>query len=594
MPIPCWVRPLLKLIKLFILMRRIVYVLSLGFACLAGNTYAQVFNNNYYFSPSDLPNYSDLTTVKATELVNEEEIMTVGYAVEPTSTGSIHDIVIVKTKSSNGAVIWANRYGLEGHDEKAFGLTVSYDGKHVIVVGTAQSELSRTDWNALVMKVEISSGNVIWSNQYGTGDEYQEFRMVQRSFDSFTTNRPTYTIVGSSTQPAQKAVLYAVAVHETGVLRWSNLYLENSAFDPLPYDLAFTMVRNWDKNFIITGTRYQDNNPTKIFTIGISPATGAMTDKYIDYNIDRRDHFEGGICTIDLGSASDFQGYGLTFTTVKPEVESGVDEAISVVVLDKNREPLRTYLYWQEGHQYNNGLSIYQNTEDLKALNVYTSTYRSRYNPGFLSTHIDGTVNYFYKFNVGESKTATAMEQNKLGYTAKALHADGDNGFLLARLAPSGKTECLEEQRMRREDRETRFRYREYFEREYGKEDKRTIKVEEVHGKMKACDGSFGQEFKTDELVSSGVSGSDVYSMYPNPLTADQATLQLTCTVEDAQQVEITIYNALGQQSLRQLETLVSGLNQLSLDASGLSTGVNLVTVRSGGKLVYQNTVIKE
>lgn len=568
-------------------------VLSLGLFGLVGATSAQVFNNNYYFPDP----YYDITTVKATELVNEDEIITVGFAPEPNFNGK-SDIVLVKTKSSNGNVIWAFRYGLENLDERGYGLTVSYDEKHVIVAGTAerQPEINETvpDWDALVMKIEISTGNVIWSARYGTYGNYQDLKMVERS-NVNTTNRPTYMLVGSSSLPNLKSVLYAISIFDNGALQWSNIYLEASIIEPRINDFAYTMVQNHEQNFIVTGTRYEDFEPSKIFTIGINPVNGALSDKYIDYSIEGRDHYEGAICNIDLDG--DIY-YGLAFTTRKPDVENGVDEAISVAVLDKYREPVRAYLYWQEGHQYNNGLSIYQSTESPKWLDVYTNTFRSTYNPGFLNIEISGTVNYFLKYNASQfenNKYATAMEQTKYGYTAKALHNDGQYGFMLAGLKPTGKTECAEEQKMNQTDREIKFKYRPYDPYTFGEVAKREIKVNEVHGKKLTCDGMDGQVFKnngaTDDL--SPLENS-AFRVYPNPLNAHQGELKLDYNLGETQRVEITVYNALGQQTYYQAHTLVSGSNQLSLETNVLSSGVNLITVRSGGNLLYQEKVIMD
>jgi len=573
-------------------MKRYVLALALIFSGFAG--FSQ-FNNNYYFSPNTHPNYSDLTTVKATALVNSDEIMTVGYAREAGSNFR-HDIIIMKTKSSNGSVIWAKSYGLEDLDEKGYGLTVSYDKRHIIVAGTAQDKDNPTDWNALAMKINISTGNVVWSTQLGKVGEYQEFRMVERTYPGpFLPLLTTYTLVGfSSLENQVKAVIYAAAVSDfNGAQIWANLYLEANTF-PKVTDLSFNMVRNPENNFIISGTRYVDQKPSDIFTVGINPFTGALSDKYIRYDVEEKDHYEGSICTVKI---DDFNGYGLAFTTRDPNVDLGVGEAITVMLLDKERTPINTNHYWQPGHSVNRGLSIYQSTVQIKTFDVYTNTVRTTNNPGFLNVDVDGPENYFLKYNkqeVANNKYPTAMVQAKFGYTAKALHRNGENGFLLARLNPDGKTECAKEEDIKRDKREAKFETRDYSDFDYGDDKKRDIKVKEVHGKMEKCDGTGGTSFKYAVAEAAEETEATSFEVYPNPVSANETNFTLNYQVAASQAVEIEVYNTLGQRIYVSKTTLTGGANQLLIDANNLSVGINLVIISNEGGVLHQAKVMKQ
>ncbi len=566
-----------------------------AFTLFALASVGQVFNNNYFFSPNSDPDYSDRSTLKATELVSPDEIMTVGYVREPGSNTRF-DIIIVKTKSSNGAVIWANRYGLEDLDEKAFGLTLSYDKKHIIVAGTAQDKENPTDWNALAMKVEISSGNVVWSTQHGKAESYQEFRMVEQAYPGpFFPSQPTYLFVGSTSIDNQlKSALYAAAIFDfNGARQWSNIYLETNLF-PKVNDLSFGMVRNnINNNFIVSGTRYEDNLPSDIFTVGINPFTGVLTDKYIRYDVDQRNHYEGAICNV---SVSGFTGFGLAFTSRDPGVASGINEAITVLLLNQDRKAIRANHYWQSGHPNNLGLSIYQSTLELKTFDVYTSTIRNTNNPGFLNVDLDGPINYFLKYNRSEfsnDKYPTALVRTKLGYTAKALHLNtNENGFLLAGTQPDGKTECAEEEPINRKEREAKSEAREYKEFDFGDDKKREIEKKEVNGKWAQCDGTGGGTFKNDDIA--GFESAVEFSVYPNPITSDESDLRIAYTIEESAMVDVEVYNSLGQMVFTGREMLNAGGDQLSLDASKLSSGMNMIILRSGNQVVYQSKVIKK
>jgi len=552
-----------------------------------------VFNNNYYFSPLALPNYTDVTTIKATELVNADEIITVGYAFEPGSQTS-RDIVIVKTKSSNGAVIWANSYGLSDLDERAYGLTVTYDGKNVIVVGTAQNKDVPTDWNGLAMKVDIATGAVVWSYQYGKIDEYQELRMIQRTFDGpIVPLNPTYMMVGTSSYKDVKSVLYAVSIFDNGGQQWADIYLDGSTYPDI-FDYAFTMVKNPFKKFIICGTRYDNtgSSASRIFTMGIDPTTGSVSDKYIDYTIDDRPHFEGAICNVAI---DDFVGYGLAFSSRKSGVDTDVDAAITVMLLDKDRLPINTNFYWQKEHKENFGLSIYQSTEEIKTFDVYTSMYKEIFKPGFLNVEVTGAINYFLKYNadLSDSKYATAMVRTKYGYTAKALHYDGDDGFMLAGATPTGKTDCAAEEEIYRKEVDAKYDSFDYKADAFGDVEKREVKVVDVHGKVKSCDGLFGQAFKQGAVSEASVEANS-FHVYPNPMASNQNEVKLVYNLEQGQRVEISIYNALGQQVYRQFATLTSGSNQLPITINNMSPGVNFIVVRNGADVLYQYKIIKE
>lgn len=557
---------------------------------------AQVFNTNYVFPSSSIPDYQDRTTLKATELVNDEEIITVGFALEPTSN-SKNDLILTKTKAANGAVIWANRYGLSGFDEKGFGLTLSYDKKHVIVAGTAEDPDNPGDWNALAMKVEISTGNVIWATQHGEKDSYQEFRMVEQTFTGpFFPSLPTYFFVGRTSIANQvRSVIYASGIFDfNGTEQWANLYID-AELHPNVNDLAFQMVRdNENKNYMIAGTRYVSNQPSDLFTFGINPANGAISDKYIWYDVDEKNQYEGAICNQII---SNFKGFGLAGTTRNPGVALGVDEAITVLWLNNDRSVLNAHYYWQEGHNSNKGLSIYQNTEELKTFDVYTSTTRNITSPGFLNVDVNGPINYFLNYDMDvniDDFNPTAMVRTKYGYTAKALHANPQNGYKLAGLAPNGRTECAYEEKMDIKEQKFKFDSREYKDDQFGDDAKRKMEIIDIHGKWIFCDGSDGGPFKRSIGESIETATAGTFSAYPNPLNSDQSEFTIAYDLEESSQVSIEVYNALGQRVFSNVETLNAGGDQISISSDLFSSGVNLVVLRSGSDIVYQQKVIKE
>lgn len=568
--------------------------------CLCGTAFGQIYSNNYYFSSSTLPNYRDVTTVKATEQVSSTENITVGYARESTSSFS-NDIVVVKTNVSDGTVVWAKRYGVSGKDERGFGLDVTYNGQDIIVVGSAQNGSGTTfDRNAFAMRLQILTGNVVWSNEYGTIGTGEEWRMIEKTYglsSSVEPAAPTYFLAGSSSTNNQKSIIYTGAIFENGTAQYLRRYQEVFSSNAV-HDFAYTMVRNKSRNFILAGTRYESTQPSRIFTIGISPLNGNVTDRYLFYGVGTDSHYGGGIDQLTFTRSAQ-EAFALTFTTSNPQVETGVSTAITVMLLNQDREPKWINYYWQKEHRLNYGYSIYQNAQDEKRLSVYTNNIKTRYNPGFLSLNLDdGAVNYYVKYNlqdVNDNKFATAMVETPNGYLAKALHRDGDNGFTLAALNAFGRTRCAGTELIEKKERKPSVAKRTYLPSSYGTTVLRKVDKISVHGKAERCDGTGGYSFRlaaTNTDATEVVESEETFHVYPNPVARDGGNLNLSYTLVSDRSVEISVFNALGQQTASRQVALSVGSQVLELENSLLSPGLNLVTVRSEGEVLFQARVV--
>lgn len=576
-------------------MRRFVFTASMALVCLCGTAFGQIYNNNYYFSPNSLPNYTDVTTVKATEQVNSEEVITVGFAREPLNNLR-NDIVVVKTKATSGVVIWAHRYGLKDLDERAYGLDLTYNGKDIIVVGSAQDKDNPTDWNALAMRIELSTGNVLWSGQYGATGTREEWRTVEKVYGPFTPFAPTYFLAGSTSSNNQKSILYAGAIFENGSTQYLNRYDEVFASN-FSSDFAYTMVKNKENNFILTGTRYEDTQPSRIFTLGINPFNGSVSDKYLFYGVDTDNHYGGAIDELFVGND---RAYALAFTTGNPGVDNNVRSAITVMLLNEDREPKWVNYYWRDKHSRNVGLAIFQNQVEEKLLNIYNGTYKDDHTPGFLSVDLsDGDVNYFIKYNTAvqnNSKFATSMVEAtdfSFGYLAKGLHRDGENGFMLASLGEYGRTECADTDLMNKKERQPSVAKRTYNPSSYGTIRKRKLDKEQVHGKAEECDGTNGYSFRLAATEATEiVETAETFHAYPNPLARDGGNLQLAYTILTEKAVEVSVFNALGQQTALRNVALSAGSQVLELENNLLSPGLNLVTVRSEGEVLFQARIM--
>jgi len=508
-------------------MKHLLIALLTGLNCIA--CFGQ-FNKNYSIS---IDSYKDAPTIKATKLVNEEEIMTVGYAKEAESKENVNDIVIIKTKQEDGKVIWAKKYGLDGLDEKGFGLTVSYDKRHIIVCGSAQNRSSRTDWNALVMKINISTGDVVWSSQLGEIRHNEEFRMVEKSYANQAAVvgvSGTYMLVGSNSYYEDKKTLYAASVYDhNGSSQWSNYYANRNTLDNID-DFAFSMVQAYANQFYICGTR-KDEDKSRIFTLRINPYAGNLTYSYVLIHVNNlyrnnMNQYGGAICKVNW-SRSPQIGFAIACTSTDPQVGRGgfVEEAITMLILDQKGKSEYGGLYWERAYKGNRGLSVYQSSikQRQHTLDVYTNTFNETYQPGFMNINISGTVNYFQKYDDSEGfddKLPTSMVKNQYGYTAKVLNTNPEQGsrFQLAQLGQDGRTACMREENMLYQPVETEEELIEYVTTAYSRSSERAMESKDIEVRAGGCGG---EEVEVERAEStqkfSKMNSLSEISVHPNP-----------------------------------------------------------------------------
>ena len=608
-------------------MKKILLATAITMSLGIGVVSAQIFNKNYLYKPT----YQDLATVKATEQVNDREIITVGFIPENEISSSEevytqNDAIIVKT-DQDGNVIWSLRYGLPNLDERAHGLDVTYDGKHVIVVGMAETPVitpeppSTRTRNVLAFKINIATGNVVWSNTYGTTDGTENGFMIEKvfsfPFNDVLENRvpALYTIVGTATNSEAKDPfqrIYAVSIIDNGFQWWGKRYVAGGSGLPILYNTPFTFVRTPERNWMVAGTRWEINRPSNIFTMGINPFDGSITDKFVHYNVNNGYSNGGAITAVNDNLTT---GYALAFSTYggfsSPEPDPLLwQNKITVLRLNKDRKPIWTNFYWQPENNANTGLSIYQaRIPAFTALfDIYVGTTTNQTSkPGFARLNNNGSVNYFYKYNkfglVRSNHNATAMVQSSTGYVQKSLYnrnnQDPDRGFSMAQTDFNGKTWCVDDEKLERREVKTEVESEAYEPVNYGVSQVRPLRVSRVEPIVTNCFFKVAEPAKTAEQMDADSESqafdllSDV-SVFPNPLEQNQDNFTLRYQSPGQQAVELKVFNTVGQLVLSERVNLNEGPNELNVDATGLSTGLNLVTISIAGQVLHTIKVIKK
>lgn len=567
--------------------------------CSVGSFGQILFGKNHHFNPNTYPEYTNEASSKSIELINSNEIMTVGY-VKEFGFNSKHDILLTKVDAVTGAVIWTKKYGQPGVDEKAFGLTLGFDGQHIIVAGTVEGIGSefRLTRAALAMKVNTSTGKVVWATECGQLHEDQEFRMVERNSGSPSTSQSQvpfmYTLVGSSTilNGASK-VIYAACIFDfNGAQHWGRVYRTFlSSQIPGHSDVPTTMVRNEQDNLIITGTRYELNSFSKIFTIGIDASSGSLSDKYVRYAISDRNSYAGGICNVKVGSTT---SYGLVFTTQSPKLKvKGINEAVTVIHLDQACKPINSRYYWVPGRSKNQGLSIFQSKVNDNDFFVYLNSKNNTNNPGILRTNLNGNTVSYIHMDVADKK-GTYMLQTSAGYFFKATAQGFQNGFLFNRSLNDGRSFCSYTDGIDDYDVTVSNSSYPYTAQLFGDDSKREVTLVNIPTSTTECTFSGGASLREASEASGDATAADFFKVFPSPISENQSTVQLQYRIENQQVVTIQLFNALGQRVLEEQRTLKSGENQLSLDSQVLSSGINLMVISSADGVLFSTKLLKQ
>jgi len=594
-------------------------LLTLLIACLISPAIAQTYNFNYMAA-----GYADAQSVESSLVVNGNELITVGHVPESISASFPQktDILVVKT-DLNGNVLWSQRYGGNNISERGNALEITYDGLHVIVVGTAErpgiiSDPANPNFDVLAFKVKISNGRVIWANHYGQTVGREEGFMIEKAID-FTLDPnpstlvpPLYTIVGSSVGTTTEGFerIYAVGILDNGTQFWAKRYLNGNNFPFFSVrPTSFTRTAN---RLILAGIVSEVNRPTRVFTYGIDVYSGALTDKFVRYEIPAGYNANGVAI-----SRSVFSGYGLAFTLSSfngnclSTVTSALADKIAVISLNSNRKVLWGNTYYQGNNNAQGGVGIDPFVAPLNnygftvAANTRSTTGINR--AAFLQVDLfNGNVVQFRKYNTFTFTNSQHVANSMIpafggGYYIKSLYkTTSGTGYSVSRVDPNGYAPCSNVESIAR----CGF-----------KSEGKTVKFEPVNAGNRTfkylpqsflnvpINGCFlstehdgpGEETIVNDGKSLTAGSITNATVYPSPLSASAATFTVKFDT-DLYEVPATIrvVNALGQEVLTERLDLISGTNQLELDATLLSKGLHIVTVMTEGQVLHQLKLIKE
>lgn len=586
-------------------MKRIGFTISMALLCLIGPAIGQTYNNHYAISSTDLINYVSNPLNETTRPIDPETNITIGFAGQVDNPRS-NDIIVMKTKAESGIVIWAKRYGLKNINEQANSFEISYDGKDIIVVGTAENKDNPSDQNALAMRIGIQDGLVKWAAEYGMPGVYEEWILIEKSSKGPSIGIPTYFLAGRTLESNNSWKIYSGAIYDDGGAKflksYAGNYWGNQGSTP-PSNFVSSMVQNKTGNFIIAGTTYESGGVGRLFTVGVNPSIGSLTDAYTTYGANNVTPFiniysSPSITKVSIGRV---ERYAMSFTVTFPQLGQNINSAIGVMTLKSNREPDWVNMFWDPEREGHVGVSIYQSITSPSNLDIFFETYaligqQLVLKPCFLQVNQNsGAGGFYFDHNSAglENVLPISMIQTPSGYLTKSLVDYGDGGFYLAQLGTSGQTDCAGFGYMHHQSLQTETTKFKYFPTDHGTKQNRSVLVSALNAQMTPCDERVGHEFRlTTDEEGAEAEYSESFSLYPNPIAENGGNLQLSYTIATDKEVEIVVFNAIGQQTALQKVSFNAGSQVLELENSLLSPGLNLVTIRSEGELLFQDRVM--
>lgn len=562
---------------------------------------AQYYNADYKMAP-----YSDPQTIESNVDIGGGELITVG-TVNITEFGSNHKDVVLTRLNKEGKVIWNMRYGYKDLDEVGNGITLSWDKKHVIVVGSldkAASIVEKPSYSreALVLKIRISDGALIWTTLHGVDDYDDQAFLIKRS-NSFED--PSYVVVGSSSGHPDQSFerMYAFKIKESGDEIWTNRYLLSDNF-PFRAIRPTSMVENGYASFMIAGTRHEVNRPTQIFTIGISTFDGSLTDNMFHYPIDPIYH----VSTVDIDRHPDGKGYAVSFTardfkgiclmSAGDPIDEKTDR-IGVMRLNEDRKVLWSSVYWEKYATNQNGLSIRFYKDELHVcVNI---TRKKVYNtPGFLrlkesNGSVLGCITHHIPASVkdyGPVGNHMIRDNADKEYYIKSVYEKW--GFSIVNTDISGKADCAEETRIYKCAFKTEPKEQKCEPKDYGKYWFKELPYDKLGYGEDICKSKVRVAEESTESAETNALPVNKALVYPSPVAENQEMINLKLIADlDATVGTIAIYNSMGQQVFSTHVTFIKGENNYQFNASQFTSGIYMIAITAGGEMVDQVKFIK-
>ncbi len=570
----------------------------------AGSAFGQ-YNVDHLAGP-----FEDSPVLTSLVEVGNDHVISVGTtSISEPGEGTHKDIILTKTNST-GHVVWSYRYGQPDQAEMGNGITLSWDGLHVIVVGSMYYSGSASIGNqltplrdAITLKVRISDGLLIWTTTHGTFSNDEEALLIERTNDGILGDH-SYVVVGHSSGDAPQSFrrMYAFKLNESGGEVWSKRYLLSYNF-PIYSVSPSSMVKNGFGKLMIAGIQSEINKPTQPFTTGISTINGSVTDDYMIHSTTSVYNVKD--CAI--ARDADGSGFALAYTAdsyfgnclvaaTDPILNS--TDRIGVMRLNPNRKPIWSSVYWKPQEDNQRGVAI-----DIKGgvYNVATSfstnfIWTNVERPGFL--RLNKTTSFVIDCHIYHSSLlnpygviANCMIRAKDGDYIIKTFVHPNNGFSLIKLNDLGISSCDESVQITRCKTGTTSTAQKSEAANYGSVALNYSPRHLAPINSYDCADPFGTKSKSASLETP----TSKMIVYPSPLGENENMVNIKFTTNlDGVSAKVHVYNAMGQEVLTHNLTLKEGENITRFNAQKLSSGMHTIVIDTDTEILDRGKLVKQ
>lgn len=556
--------------------------------CSNSSLQAQLFNFDYLLS--------DQTFSTQTSLVANAD----GSALSvhnKAERGIIADVasrdILINQVDQTGNVLFTKVYGTNGLNERGNSVAPTADGGYIIV-GTQLHPDFRSN-GVLAFKIN-AAGVVQWAYWYGL----PETRIGGEAFVIRNFDNERFLIAGTAN--ANREII-GLLIKENGGLIWSKRYnpasistVDNNS--KVVTDLIEDQVLD---GFIVAGTAYKGainpNNGSAVFTMGID-LNGNITRNFAL-------HLSRGYSTFNPSLAPAFSPGNFVLTCgARNGRTDGLPNSYTVVMeLDDNLDALWTNFYTSPGTINQHGHSIYRiDDQDRYAVGCQYQSLSPNLlmptNTAFLTVSSTGVPIGLlrYKRNTNQNSTFMAFDATNENFLLKSDNQFYNNFSLgLIRTSLSGRASCA-----RTEAVNSFAVLTERFPSLTGSSNfasRFDTRLPEAGFELRPDQCFF--ESQSEALASNNQNSKPIAAgevqVYPTLASEANDFINVEFQLDNATQASISVYDTFGRLLIEQTTQANTGFNLIQLEGRHLSSGINLIQVRTNDQQLNQTVkVVKQ
>lgn len=397
---------------------------------------AQTFNNTYVLtnpaSASVYDYHHMLLSVKT-----DDGYIKAMYLSEniPNPDPAYFEVSISITKvNQSGNIMWSRKIGKAAYDVWPAAIIPGHNTGESIIVGNKDPKAGSltTAGNAIAIKIDNASGNIIWENEFNTGF----FNTAEVAQGVPGTN--TYVLAGKWQDNNSAVRLQAIGFDDAGTMMWSQQYETANPGEGTPTSICYRPAQDVVKIMGLVA------NHQGTYTIGLDHTTGSVSEPYRYFT------YGGDIMeTAGFIQPTSDDGYIMTLHTSQ-QISPGVYGPPNAVLVKVDNTPLENITWSKRYEDVPWALAVYEdaNTTGQYDVAVEVVNGRSLPVPALLTVNSVGTATQLIMYdNYEGTKTNCMIRGFQSGYLINASYLSfplNQSGFQLVSTDITDAAPCMD------------------------------------------------------------------------------------------------------------------------------------------------------